>query len=208
MPYSKFTLPEVVAQFGLSVDYETNLFPQVTETVPGELLKSLLADYVPLGLAIGTEKARSEFIIAPVLAEVRQQTEKRVSLFSGIDFHVDPEQGLAGYCDFLISLSRDPYFVQAPVLAIIEAKNEDIKSEFGQCVAAMVAARLFNERKGQSLPAIYGAVTTGEVWRFLKLENGRVYVDREERFLKPVERLLGILLSIVRGDSEETADTT
>jgi hypothetical protein len=53
---------------------------------------SNLEQKIPLALALSTEKARSEFIIAPILAEVREQLGKRFSLFSGIDFTVDISQ--------------------------------------------------------------------------------------------------------------------
>lgn len=197
MAYSLFTLSEVVRQFSLTVDYDTDLFPVITERSPSALLQTLMSDYFPLGLAIGTEKARSEFVIAPLLAEVRNRAEQRISLFSGVDFNVDIELGLNGFCDFLISRSDDPYFVQAPILTVIEAKNEDIKSGFGQCAASMVGARVFNTRNSVTEAMVYGAVTTGEVWRFLRLTGSDLVIDREERYLKPIERLLGILLQTV-----------
>jgi transketolase C-terminal domain/subunit len=55
---------------------------------------------------------------------------------------------------------------------IVEAKNENIKGGLGQCVAEMVAAQIFNEREANAIDTIYGAVTTGEIWKFLKLGGG------------------------------------
>lgn len=197
MAYSRFSLPEVVQQFSLTVDYEAYLFPNIPPVPPSDFLTSVLEEFAPLGLAIGTEKSRSEFIIAPILAELRRLTERRVSLFSGVNFDVDIDRGLNGFCDFILSQSRDPYFIEAPVLAVVEAKNEDIRSGLGQCVAVMVGAQVFNERAGRELESIYGTVTTGTNWRFLRLTGNTVEVDRAEESWNPMERLLGILLHIV-----------
>jgi len=200
MSYSKFTtLTEVLDKFELSAIYDQELFPNITPAPPGELLIATLEEYLPLALAIGTEKARSELLIMPVLAEVRRQLQAQISLFSGVDFNVDPKRGLNGYCDYLLSRSRDPFTIQAPVFALVEAKNEKLVTGLGQCVAEMVAAKLFNERANKPLSPIFGAVTTGELWRFVKLEGTELTVDRDNENLNPLERLLGILMTIAQG---------
>jgi hypothetical protein len=195
--YAEFSLPEAVRRFDLTVDYEATLFPGVASVPPSAFLTAVLEEFAPLGLAIGTEKSRSEFIIAPILAELRRLTGRQVSLFSGVNFDVDVDRGLNGFCDFILSRSRDPYFIEAPVLAVVEAKNEDIRSGLGQCVAAMVGAQVFNERAGREAGGVYGAVTTGTNWRFLRLVGTAVAVDRAEELWTPVDRLLGILLAVV-----------
>ncbi|MGB3650304.1 MAG: hypothetical protein WBA41_03720 [Rivularia sp. (in: cyanobacteria)] len=123
MAYSNFTLAKVKADFGLTVDETQNLFNNIPAVEPSEILTVILQDYIPLATAIGTEKARSEFLIAPILSEVRRQLNNQVSLFSGTDFNVDIEKGLLGYCDFLISASSEQFFISAPVINIVEAKN-------------------------------------------------------------------------------------
>ena len=75
----------------------------------------------------------------------------------------------------------------------MEAKREDIPSGLGQCVAAMVGARTFNERAGVAAAPVYGAVTTGNNWRFAKLEGDVVFIDRPEYYLPQVGKILGIL---------------
>lgn len=200
MSYQKFkTLTEVLDTFELSVIYDQELFPNITSVPPGDLLVATLEEYLPLALAIGTEKARSELLIMPVLAEVRRQLQAQISLFSGVDFNVDPKRGLNGYCDYLLSRSRDPFTIQAPVFVLVEAKNEKLVTGLGQCVAEMVAAKLFNERANKPLSPIFGAVTTGELWRFVKLEGTELTVDRDNENLNPLERLLGILMAIAQG---------
>ncbi|MFP4099943.1 hypothetical protein [Coleofasciculus sp.] len=198
MAYSNFTLAKVKEDFGLIVDETKNLFADVPGVQPSELLTLTLAESIPLATAIDTEKARSEFIIAPVLSEVRRQVNYQVSLFSGTDFNVDVEKGLQGYCDFILSCSAEQFYINAPVITIAEAKNEKITSGFGQCIAEMVAAQIFNQSAGNKIDKIYGAVTTGTAWRFLVLEERIVLIDQLEYYIKEVDKILAILLQPIQ----------
>jgi hypothetical protein len=197
MAYSDFKLNRLIKQFSLTLNENIDLFVGIPEVQPSEMLQNFLKENAALAVDINTEKARSELIIAPILLEVRRQVKYQVGLFSGSEFNVAPERGLNGTCDFLISLSPERLFISAPVITLVEAKKEDIKAGFGQCVAEMLAAQLFNEQEGNQIPTIYGAVTSGTVWRFLKLEGQMVYIDRVEYYLSEVAKILGILLSAI-----------
>ena len=152
---------------------------------------------MPLAIRVPTEKAKSELIVVNVLVELREQLERRISLFSGIDFNVDDKAGLVGICDFLISLSPWQVFVEAPVIVLVEAKNDKIESGFGQCVAEMVAAQRFNAEKGNDIPRVYGVTTTGMLWQFLKLEGQTLHMDMDVHTIERCDKLLGILASMV-----------
>ena len=165
---------------------------------PSEILTVILQDYIPLATAIGTEKARSEFLIAPILSEVRRQLNYQISLFSGTDFNVDVEKGLLGYCDFLISASKEQFFISAPVITIVEAKNENIISGLGQCIAEMIASQIFNQRQGIEIPVIYDVVTTGTAWRFLTLTENKVCIDKVEYYINQVDKILGIISNSIQ----------
>lgn len=199
MAYNDFTLDTLIEQFGLDVREEAGHFAQSLPVVISDLLRRLLDENVPLALAIGTEKARSELIIMPVLQEVRRQAGPGVSLFSGVDFTVDVDRGLRGVCDFLLSLSPLQAAVRAPVVAVVEAKNDNLKPGVAQCLAEMLAAQTFNERRSNPIPAIFGVVTTGSDWRFLRLEGDRVTLDLAEYYIREVERIVGILVTMVGG---------
>ena len=108
---------------------------------------------------------------------------------------MDFDRGLRGVCDFLFSLSPEQLFVEAPVVAVVEAKNDNIKSGLGQCVAEMLAAQTFNERRGNPIPTVFGVVTTGSLWTFLRLTGDLVSIDAAEYHIKEVERIVGILVS-------------
>ncbi|MBW4523656.1 MAG: hypothetical protein KME18_00455 [Phormidium tanganyikae FI6-MK23] len=194
MAYSDFTLAKAKATLALQLDETRNLFSGIDRVKPSERLDRDLQENIPLATAIATEKARSEFLIAPILMEVRRQTNHQISLFSGTDFNVEPSQGLTGFCDFILSRSPEQFFISAPVVIVIEAKNENIVAGLGQCLATMVAAHLFNQRSDNAIPVVLGAVTSGTAWRFLTLEQTRASIDSIEYHISQVDKILGILL--------------
>jgi hypothetical protein len=193
MSYSDFNLERVLKTFDLAYSEIIEIFTPIPELECSRLLTETLQENLPVALGSNTEKSRSELIIAPILMEVRKLLQHRVSLFSGIDFTVDAERGLNGNCDFLISRSPELLIVKAPVIAIVEAKKENINSGLGQCIAEMLAAKIFNEREGNEIATIYGAVTTGDRWKFLKLEGQAISVEIGEILLSNLGKILGIL---------------
>ena len=197
MPYNNFTLEAVQKAFQLEIVQSVGIFSEIERVEPSVALTEALAKKVPLALAIGTEKAKSEMIVADVLVELREHFEQRISLFSGIDFNVDSENDLIGVCDFLVSLSPNQYYLEAPVIILIEAKKDDLITGLGQCVAEMIAAQRFNAEKGNDIPCIYGAITTGINWLFLKLEGKRLHIDMSAYMLERCDKILGILASMV-----------
>lgn len=197
MSYSDFTLDRVRKNFGLTISDTVNIFSSVEELECSSLLAEILQENVPLALASNTEKSRSEMIIAPILIAIRKYFNYQVSLFSGIDFTIDISKGLNGSCDFLISRSPELLIVSAPVIAIVEAKKENINAGLGQCVAEMIAAKLFNESEGNNIQTIYGAVTTGTNWKFLKLSGQVIEIDLIEYYINNIGKILGILSSIL-----------
>ena len=197
MAYSNFTLRQVEKDFHLQIEEKIDLFAHVEAIAPSEDLKRILAENIPLALAINTEKARSEFLIAPTLLELRRRSPTPISLFSGTEFSISPEQGLSGYCDYLISLSKQQLMISAPVIAIVEAKNEDIKSGLGQCIAEMIAAQLFNELENNDIATIYGIVTSGEIWKFLQISEQNVAIDLTDYYINNIDKIIAILLSFI-----------
>jgi len=193
MAYSDFTLANLKKMFNLHIDEQPDLFANLEAVEPSNSLATTLSETIELALAINTKKARSEMIITPVLLEVRRRANQQISLFSGTDFNVDFEKGLNGYCDFIISRSKEQLTINAPVLIIVEANNENIKSGLGQCAAAMLAAQLFNQQEGNAIETIYGAVTTGDIWKFLKLVGAELFIDLSNYYIKDIDNILGIL---------------
>jgi hypothetical protein len=208
--YSDFTLAKVREAFDLTIEENRSLFKDVPAVAPSDRLLADLNENKPLAIAINSGKARSEFLIAPVLAEVRRQTRYQCSLFSGVEFNVDPINGLKGFCDYILSRSPEQYYITEPMAIIIEAKNENIIAGLGQCIAAMVAAQRFNplsEPVGQpdSAQTIYGAVTTGTNWKFMTLCDRTVNIDLDEYYINQIDLILAILLQPLWGEDRQLA---
>jgi hypothetical protein len=191
MPYSNFTLEEVRDKFSLQISSEP-FFSDLEPIAPSEYLKQALIRSKPFQTT-GSEKARSEFIIAPILLELRYLKNNSVSVFSGEEFTVDRDLGLSGICDFLISRNGNELIIDAPVIALVEAKKGVLKDGWGQCIAEMVAAKKFNENRGKSIKNIYGIVTSGSLWHFFQMKQDIVFLDPNEYSLSPVDNLLAVL---------------
>jgi hypothetical protein len=199
MAYSKFTLEKALKELELTLVSVPELFLGVAPVAVSEPMAGLLKQYLTIALGVATEKARSEYLVAPLLFELRQRTGGAISIFSGVTFDVDPARGLAGACDFLLAKSPEQNILQSPVFAAVESKSENLRPGLGQCLAEMVAVQLFNQQEGHPLPTVWGTVTSGLAWRFMKLEGQTVYLENQERSLGDGSEVLGILLHIAEG---------
>ena len=198
MAYADFTLERVEAEFGLTVKPSV-LFPDVT-TLP---VPEWLSEFLARGRRTATlvsEKARSEFIVAPILTAIQDHASDPLTIYSGQRLDVDPARGLVGECDFILALTPLVPRLKAPLLTILEAKRGDIELGLGQCAAQMVAARMFNERAGDAGRSIFGCVTTGEDWQFLRLEGDIISFDLQRLYINNLGGILGVLRAIITLD--------
>jgi hypothetical protein len=193
MSYSDFRFPEVVKQFSLVIHEAAGLFADRPPVEPSAWLVETLRVNVPLAVAIGNEKVRSELVVAPVLLEMKRRSPTTIGFFSGVELSVEPSAGLTGTCDFLLSLSPEQLYVNAPIVTLVEAKKEELSPALGQCAAEMIGARLFNERAGNAIGTVFGAVTSGTGWRFMSLSGSALAVDLSEYHIEDVGKILGIL---------------
>jgi hypothetical protein len=203
MVYSDFTIAELKSRFQLVIDESSNLFAAAPEVDPPPVLADTLARYLPLAVNLNTEKARSELVITPILADFKLLHRDRISLFSGIEFNVDEAAGLKGRCDYILARSPEQLALTAPVCVLVKAKNENIVAGIPQCLAEMIAAQVFNARNAVSPGTIYGAVTTGVQWRFLRLDGTMAAVDVAEYSIQTPRRIFGILTAITLGDGRD-----
>lgn len=196
MSYSDFTIEKVNQDFHLRVT-ATAFLGEVAAMQPSEWLLESLRRGTDLARIMGTEKAKSELIIMPVLVEIHELFSDRISLFSGKTFNFDASSGLNGVCDYLITRSPGQVVIESPVVVMVEAKQGDLNSGWGQCIAEMVAAQKLNALSEETIPAVYGVVTNGTLWQFLRLQGDRVAIEPQEYPLMPVANILGILKKII-----------
>lgn len=199
MAYSDFTIGELKQRFGLAVEETSSLFAGTPEVDLPAVLADTLARYLPLAVNVNTEKARSELVIAPMLVEFKLLHRDRISLFSGIEFTVDEAAGLKGRCDFILSRNPEQLTLTAPICVLVEAKNENIVAGIPQCLAEMVAAQRFNVLQKTPEPVVFGVVTTGVLWRFLKLSGTTASVDSVEYPIQLSRKIFGILTETALG---------
>jgi len=204
MPYSQFTIEQIKSSFGIRLSEKVGIFANIPESSYSNFLSETLDYNIPLALAINSEKSRSELIVMPILIELRKQLSNQIGLFSGKEFTVDSQRGLNGFCDFMISKSPEQLIIEAPVIALVEAKNDNIETGLGQCMAEMIAAQLFNHQKGNEVQKVYGVITTGSLWKFMQLEDQTITIDLNEYFLGNVGKIVGILRSLI--ETEEMFD--
>jgi hypothetical protein len=214
MAYNNFSLQEAISKFDLNLT-ESAFCEALPPVSPKPEFLNIFEQYLPLAQKAKSEKAKSELLVSPILVELLRLADNQIQLFSGEEFNVDSptgtlrerERGLNGFCDFLLSKSTISSIIQAPIVMLVEAKKGELDVGLGQCTAEMVAAQIFNANEDKPIPVVYGCVTSGKLWQFLKLENQDLTSlqrrgfanDLNEYQVTPVERILGILKWMVSG---------
>lgn len=199
MAYSDYvSLRKLRQELGI-VHTKTVLFPNLEPVTPSTKLREDLDEAHDYSLL--TEKAKSEFLITPILKEIRRTHPTRVGVFSGVNLDL-PDAGLNGFCDFI--LSREPNTVEltAPIFCLVEAKNRTLEEGFAQCAAEMYAAILFNQANHTVPEVMHGCVTNGYEWNFMRLADKQLHIDDSRLFLNEVAKILGVFGVIVNGGDE------
>lgn len=193
MPYSKFTLDLIAQRFGIQ-NQVVRLFENTPKVAPSDWLINSLQ--IAQELPVRSEKAKSEAVVFPILVELRNRNDKYFTIHSGDILNVDEKQELEGECDFILSKDIGTFNINFPIFQLLEAKKNDTEIGVPQCAAQMIGARLFNEKKGIKQEKVYGCVTTGKEWLFLKLED-KIYIDKKTYNLENIADLLGVFQTII-----------
>lgn len=189
--YSNFKTVDDIKSLGINMVAVSLFGNNVPEVKPSNWLAQTLEVYK--ATPSGSEKAKSELTITPIFGDLRLRNPQKFSFFSGYQLNVLPEKGLRGFCDFILSKKYNAVLLESPLLVVVEAKlREDLPDALPQCIAAMYAAQILNQRNDENLPYIYGVVTNGQEWLFVKLANMMAYVDTERYFTARLPQLLGV----------------
>ncbi len=192
--YTDFSLGNALRVFHLAIT-QNALFPNMQPQEVPAWLRATLDRGLPL--ALNSEKARSEYIVAPILLALRELSGNRFAIYSGERMDVDAELGLVGECDFILALTPPLPVIQSPIACLVEAKKNDIESGLGQCVAQMIGAQRLNLLDNTGIDTIFGCVTTGETWQFLRLTESVLTIDSARYYIVELEKILGALLAVV-----------
>lgn len=193
MAYSDFNLDKLEERFGVKSRYD-RLFGEIVPVVSSDWLRQSLQRASELPLR--SEKARSEWIVAPILSELRTLNNKYFTIYSGENLNADELNGLNGECDFILAKDIRSVNINYPIIQVVEAKKNDLDIGIPQCAAQLIGARLFNQKKGVELDRVYGCVTTGTDWVFLMLTE-QLFVDTKLYYLDDVAEIMGVFQFII-----------
>ena len=194
MGYSNYEQIKTVAKkFKFEVRI-TSLFPKIDIVQPSAcLVESLRRSSV---MVLTNEKTKLERVVSPILLEIAQAYTENFSFFSGELLDVNEADDLVDECDFFFTLHPPRPYVDAPIVAMIKSKDEDLEWGVAQCAAQMYAAKLYNETEGKVMPTIFGCVTDGTEWQFVKLENDVFHLDN--RVITDLPSILGVWHQILK----------
>ncbi len=182
MAYSDFNMAELEKRFGL-IERVKKLFDKENLS-PYPPSERLMADYeFGREMPLLSEKAKSEYLISPVLKEVILQFPSQITLYSGYTFEVKKEEGLTGRCDYLFSTEHS-IEIKSSVFCLVEAKDKTVEEGIPQAFAEMYAAQLFNTHNNKPSPVVYGCVTNAFDWLFLELNEKTAYIDKERYYFE------------------------
>lgn len=195
MAYSKFvSLARLCQQYSLTVSTLQPLFRGVAPVAPSPRLKDDLEE--AQSLPIYTEKAKSELIITPIMRELRRN-HPGITFFSGFALNIDGDPDLNGNPDFVLSAKPNIIEIEAPIFCLTETKNKTPDEGYAQCAAEIYAAWLFNQKMNNEINTIYGSVSNGFEWVFLKYESNVIHIDRDRYYLNDLPAILGIFASMI-----------
>ena len=198
MGYSNYReIEEVVKKFGLDTELG-RLFRDTATIEPSAWLRETLSlfDFWP----VNSEKAQAERLISPILLDAVRPFRTEISFFSGAALEAQAEADLAGATDFCLTLNPLKPYLDAPIISLISTKKvaagEDKSYGLAQCAAQMLGAKFYNEARNKPLSSIYGCVTNGYSWQFMKLENDVYYIDN--KIFTDLSEVLGVWRHIIK----------
>lgn len=191
MAYRKFKLTELETKFGIQNRLIRWLdSSNIASIEPSNLLKMNIdrATLAPLS----TEKAVSERVISPIMTEILELNTDKIQLFSGEIINADEDNGLNGEIDFLFNYRPHSPTPEIPIFSITESKIGLLHKAWGQAAAQMLGVSIFNQKLNHPLDIVFGSVTDGNSWQFMRLEKNIISIDSRVYTLTELPIILGI----------------
>lgn len=149
-----------------------------------ERLYTVIEDAL-LHISLENEITRREFLIAPVMAEIRRLTEAKLRS----EYWFEYNHQLKGSLDYFLLRERN--------LLVVEAKNADMGRGFTQLAVEMVA---IDKADQTNQDVIYGVITMGNIWQFGELDRKRKIVTQDIKnydLIEDLEDLVRIFIEIL-----------
>lgn len=133
--------------------------------------------------SLSSEAARREILISPVIFDLVHYTQAEIF----IDYPIKANEQLQGNLDY--------YLESATRLLVVEAKREDLDYGMTQLLAELIALEQWQQDKEQT--DFVGAVTTGKIWEFAKLNREKQQIEQgweSYRVPEDIDPLMRILV--------------
>lgn len=113
---------------------------------------------------LANETSRREVLISPIILDLVHYTKSQVR----IEYQIKVNEQLQGYLDYLLK-NHDS-------LLVIEAKKQDLDFGFTQLTAQLIALDQWEKMGDQEV--LIGAVTTGNIWQFGRLNRKEKHIEQ------------------------------
>ncbi len=178
-----FDPEDILAELGFTLARLQLTLPKFTgELDDSSLRQRIEQDLIYVDL---TSDARREVIIEPVLLQICRMTQAKLK----IEYPITINNFLKGSLDYYLQAKNN--------ILVVEAKNADLARGFTQLAVELIA---LDQWINLDIPIIYGAVTTGDIWKFgfLKRQEKQIIQDINlYRVPADLEELLRIILAII-----------
>ncbi|BAY33059.1 hypothetical protein NIES2107_49540 [Nostoc carneum NIES-2107] len=194
-----FELPyapaDILAEFNCTYERKRLELPKYA----GELkCLDFLSRYLPRNLAYVnpiSEMARREVLIAPTLLEICAETQTQLN----IEYPININEQLKGSFDYYINSNSHTGML------VVEAKQSDLGRGFTQLAVELIALDQWIQSE---TPLLYGAVTTGEDWRFGIFHRQQKLISQDLKLYRvpeELEELLRVIVGIIVTPTEDRA---
>ena len=178
---------EVLNYFGYSKQNEQTDLPVFGGELPQLHSLADKIEEVLIHISLENEITRREFLLAPIMFEVRHLTHAKLNS----EYWIEINHQLKGSLDYYLKRENE--------LLVVEAKNADLTRAFTQLAVELVAVDMASETDKN---IIYGAVSTGQEWQFGRLNRAekKFYQDiRTYTVPSNLEEIVRILVGILEG---------
>ena len=198
MAFSDYkTIAQVQEEY--SIKYLEADFIEIADLKPSDLFVKEF-EFSEQNMDIYTsEYSRCENIIYPILREVYKTFTDKYTLWSHKSITYDAK--LNGTPDYLFSTKSElgKTVVGLPIVIVVEAKKNDFREGWGQCLAELIAVQKLN--KAEELP-VYGIVTDGELWQFGKLVSDEFTKSKLRITITDLDKIFGTISFLLSSKNE------
>jgi hypothetical protein len=177
-----FDPEDILSELGYGLTRSSLTFPPNDLSLDSAPLQQSISQNLTF-VDLTSETARREVIIAPILLELCRLTHAKLK----IEYPIVVNDQLKGTLDY--------YLQSQQVLLVVEAKNADLSRGFTQLAVELIA---LDQWTTLEVPVLYGAVTTGDIWKFGKLQRQQRQIEQDINLYR-VPADLGELLKILVG---------